>query len=244
MSDRRPIRGPAGAGASAHAFVADLDVPVLEADDHHHLTRVLRLRVGDRITVGDGRGRWRLAVVTAESELEPVGPVEIEAALEPAITIAFALVKGERPEMVVQKLTEVGVDRIVPFAAERSVVRWDAERAKRNVVRLRRVAREAAMQCRRARLPLVDEPVAFATAAALPGAAMADIGGARPGLDHPVVLAGPEGGWGPTERAAGLPTIDLGPHVLRAETAAVVAGTLLVAIRSRLVIPNLQDHRA
>lgn len=244
MSDRRPMQGPAGAGAAAHAFVTDLALPALEPDDDHHLTRVLRLRPGDRITVADGRGCWRRAVVTADRALEPVGPVEIEAALEPVITIAFALVKGERPELVVQKLTEVGVDRIVPFAAARSVVRWDAERATRNVVRLRRVAREAAMQCRRAWLPLVDAPVPFATAAALPGAALADIGGAGPGLDHPVLLAGPEGGWSPAERAAGLPTVDLGPHVLRAETAAVVAGALLVAIRSRLVSPNVQDHRA
>jgi len=244
MTDCRPGRGPAGVGASAHVFVADLDNPVLEPEDHHHLTRVLRLRVGDRITAADGRGRWRQAVVTADAELEPVGPVEVEAAAEPAITIAFALVKGERPELVVQKLTEVGVDRIVPFAAERSVVRWDAERAERNVTRLRRVAREAAMQCRRARLPAVDAPVTFAAAAALPGAALADAGGAAPDLDHPVLLAGPEGGWSPAERALGLPTIALGPHILRAETAAVVAGTLLVAIRSQLVRPNGQDHRA
>jgi 16S rRNA (uracil1498-N3)-methyltransferase len=244
MSELRPGRGPAGAGAAAHAFVADLDTPVLEPDDHHHLTRVLRLRVGDRVTVADGRGRWRPALVTAAAELEPVGPVEIDVAPEPAVTIAFALVKGERPEHVVQKLTEVGVDRIVPFAAERSVVRWDAERAERNVARLRRVAREAAMQCRRAWLPVVDAPVAFATAAALPGAALADVGGSVPDLDHPVLLAGPEGGWSPAERAVGLPTIELGPHVLRADTAAVVAGTLLVAIRSQLVRPNGQDHRA
>lgn len=244
MTDGRSLGGPASAGTAAHAFVSDVDTPVLDPEDHHHLARVLRLRAGDRLTVADGRGRWRLGVMRAAGEVQPAGPVQAEAVSEPAITIAFALMKGQRPEYVVQKLTEVGVDRIVPFAAERSIVRWDAERADRHVERLRRVAREAAMQSRRSWLPDVDAPVDFATAAAMAGAGRADRGGAPPCLDHPVVLTGPEGGWSPAELAVDLPSVDLGPHVLRAETAAVVAGALLVAMRARLVGPVAQDHRA
>jgi len=135
----------------------------------------------------------------------------------------------------VQKLTELGVDRIVPFAAARSVARWDGDRAERHVARLRKVAREAAMQCRRAHLPVVDDVVDFATAAAIPGACLADAGGAPPSLDRAVVLVGPEGGWSDEERSAGLPTVGLGAHVLRAETAALTAGALLGALRAGLV---------
>ena len=71
----------------------------------------------------------------------------------PKLTIGFALIKGGRPELVVQKLTELGVDAIVPFTAEHSVARWDANRATRHIERLRRVAREAAMQSRQVRIP-------------------------------------------------------------------------------------------
>ena len=89
--------------------------------------------------------------------------------LEPALTVAFAPIKGERPEWVVQKLTELGIDRIVPLRSERSVVRWTAQRGQAAVERLRRVAREAAAQCRRVWLPEVAETVAFADLAMLGG---------------------------------------------------------------------------
>jgi 16S rRNA (uracil1498-N3)-methyltransferase len=157
---------------------------------------------------------------------------------DPPVTVAFALTKGERPELAVQKLTELGADVIVPFSAERSVVRWDDRRAAGNVERLRRVAREAAMQCRRAWLPDVEDLTDFAGVAAWPGAALADAGGAPPSLDRPTILVGPEGGWTDAERECGLPTVGLGRHVLRAETAAMAAATLLGALRARLVSPG------
>jgi 16S rRNA (uracil1498-N3)-methyltransferase len=127
---------------------------------------------------------------------------------------------------VVQKLTELGVDRIVPFAAGRSIVRWDAVRAARHVERLSAVARAAAAQCHRARLPEVTPLASFAEVAALPGAARCDRGGAppRPRPSHP-----PGGARGRVDRrGAGrrrLPTVGLVDHVLRAETAAIVAGS-------------------
>ena len=93
------------------------------------------------------------------------------------------------------------------------------------------------MQCRRPWLPVVDEVADFAAASELPGAALADLGGAPPTLDHPTVLVGPEGGWSDDERARGLPTVALGAHVLRAETAAMTAAALLGAIRATLVGP-------
>jgi 16S rRNA (uracil1498-N3)-methyltransferase len=218
---------PAG---KAHAFVRDLDAPELANHDHHHLARVLRLRSGDELTVSDGAGGWRRC--RFGQPLDPIGEIERDDVPHPEITVAFALVKGERPEWVVQKLTEVGVDRIVPFVAERSVVQWDSDKAERNHARLLTVAREAAMQSRRAWLPVVEPIGTFAEVADRPGAALADRAGAPPSLRRPLVLVGPEGGWSETERARGLPTVGLGPTVLRAETAALVAAAALCGLRA------------
>jgi 16S rRNA (uracil1498-N3)-methyltransferase len=216
-------------------FVADVHVPALDDSDHHHLERVLRLRPGDPLTVSDGAGRWRTARFGDEVEVDGA-VVECPPVAVP-LTICFALVKGERPELVVQKLTELGVDRIVPFVAARSVVRWDPTKAAREAGRLRAIARAAAMQSRRCWLPAVEEIADFAAVAAQPGAARADRGGDPPDLARPTVLVGPEGGWSDEERGIPLPVVGLGDHVLRAETAAITAAALLAALRSGLVAP-------
>jgi 16S rRNA (uracil1498-N3)-methyltransferase len=221
--------------ARAHAFVDDLAQPVLDPSDHHHLSRVLRLPPGAVLTVSDGHGRWRPCRLGTDLALTVAGEVAADPQPKPPITIAFALVKGERPELVVQKLTELGVDRIVPFTAARSVVRWDARKGARQAERLNQIARQAAMQCRRTWLPEVTRPTDFAAVAALEGAALADLTGAAPSLDRPVVLVGPEGGWTDEERVSGIPAVRLGAHVLRAETAAITAGAILTALREQLV---------
>jgi 16S rRNA (uracil1498-N3)-methyltransferase len=221
--------------AAAHAFVADLDAPRLAPDDAHHLTRVLRLVAGTDVTVGDGAGRWRPARLAGGEELAASGDVVADPRPEPPITIAFALVKGDRPELVVQKLTELGADRIVPFVAERSVVRWDAAKAERQAVRLAAIARAAAMQSRRTWLPEVAPLATFAEVAALPGAAMADRGGGAPKLTLPVVLVGPEGGWSRAERSSAIPRVRLGPQMLRAETASITACAIFSALRDEIV---------
>jgi 16S rRNA (uracil1498-N3)-methyltransferase len=223
-------------------FVDDPAAPVLDADDRHHLVDVLRLRPGEPVVAGDGRGGWVPCRVAAgrdaDSLLVPDGPLRRAGRPGPEVVVGFAPVKGDRPEWVVQKLTELGVDRVVPLRTARSVVRWEGERADRAVERLRRVAREAAAQCRRPWLPVVDAvttlPALAGTAAA--GVTLAVPGGAPPDLARPVVAVGPEGGWEPDELATG-PAVGLGPTVLRAETAAVVAGALLCALRSGVVTP-------
>ena len=153
--------------------------------------------------------------------------------------MAFAPTKGDRPEWVVQKLTELGVDRIVPLRTARSVVRWEGDRALRQVERLRRIAREASAQSRRVWLPEVTGVCVLGAVAEVAGAApvLADPGGGPPGLDRPVVAVGPEGGWDDDERSAATATVGLGPTVLRAETAAVAAATLLCSLRCRVVSP-------
>ena len=209
---------------------------MLAPDDRHHLERVLRLRAGEEITVSDGAGgRRRCRFGPA---LEPVGDVERVPRPQPEVTVAFAVVKGQRPEWAVQKLTEVGVDRIVPLLTARSVVRWPSGEAGSQLARLRRVAREAAMQSRRVWLPTVAGVTPFEVMAAEAGAALAQPGAGPPALAHPVVLIGPEGGWDHAELARAPALVGLGPSVLRTETAALVAGTLLCALRAGVVSPG------
>ena len=219
------------------ALVADLDAPELEPADAHHLATVLRLRDGDPLVLGDGAGRWRAG--RFGDRLDPVGPIESAARPLPAITVAFALVKGERPELVVQKLTELGVDRITPFRARRSVVRWDDARAEKAVERLRAVARSATKQCHRPWLPEVTDVADFTRLVSGQDVAIADRTGAPPSLARPVVLVGPEGGWAAEERraaaAAGVAAVAIGVHVLRAETAAVTVGAMLTGLRAGLL---------
>lgn len=214
-------------------FVDDLDSPELSIDDHHHLARVRRLREGDEVIVSDGRGAWRTG---AFSDRRPcgLGPVVHTPRPLPPVGVGFALVKGQKPELVVQKLTELGVDRIIPLVAERSVVRWDESKAATALGRWEKVAREAAMQSRRAWIPEVEAVSPFEAVAAIDGTCRADADGAAISLSHPVVLVGPEGGWSGAERSIDLPVVGLADGVLRAETAAMVAGALLTAMRAGL----------
>jgi 16S rRNA (uracil1498-N3)-methyltransferase len=235
------------AAASAQVFVDDPAAPVLADDDAHHLGRVLRLRPGEEVVASDGRGRWARTTWTGADALEPVraapgvggdGTVQSEQPAQPALTVAFAPVKGERPEWVVQKLTELGIDRIVPLRSERSVVRWSGARGKTTVEKLRRVAREAAAQCRRVWLPEITDTVRFADLGSLGGedeVVLAQLSGDRPSVRQHVVAVGPEGGWSSEELASGLPTVGFGLSVLRAETAAVTAGALLASLRTGTV---------
>ena len=234
----RPARSGPAAESAPQVFVDDLDRPEVSDEDRHHLERSRRLRAGDEVVCADGRGSWRRC--RWGGSVEPVGELEWEPAPTPVLSVGFALVKGSRPELIVAKLTELGVDRIVPVAAERSVVRWEPDRAAGHLERLRRVAREAAMQSRRAWLPEVS---ALASVAALipatpPGTlALAEPGGDPPTLEQPTVLVGPEGGWTDAELARVEVRVGLNPQVLRVETAAIAAGTLLAALRGGLVQP-------
>jgi 16S rRNA (uracil1498-N3)-methyltransferase len=229
-----PGREPDGSGGP-HFFVDDLSAPELDQGDRHHASRVLRLQPGEPMTVSDCAGSWR--TVRFGEVLEPTGPVVWVPEPPEEVCVGFALVKGAKPELVIQKLTEVGVDRIEPFVADRSVVRWDDEKASKAADRWTSIARSAAMQSRRVRLPVVEEMRRFAELA-VPGVVLADVGGRLPGPDDRRILVGPEGGWSPAERDGGLDRVRVGRNVLRAETAAIVAGALLVALRDRLTGPS------
>ena len=211
-----------------HIFVDDLDGLALDPADDHHL-RVLRIQTGAAVVACDGQGAWRLCRRTATG-IEPDGLTTSSVRPVPDIAIAFALTKGDKPELVVRKLTELGVDRIVPFFAERSVVRWDEARAQRHLDRLRRVAREAAMQSRRLTLPVLTDVASVASIGAQ-GFVRADRGGEPLRLANPSVAVGPEGGWSDDERSSWPGSVELTPTVLRAETAAIAAAAILTAQR-------------
>ena len=229
---------PDGRGGP-HVFVDDVERPALSADDRHHLERVLRVRAGDPLTVCDGRGRWRPCRYGVP--LESAGDVVEVPAPAPELTVAFVPVKGDRPEWVVQKLTELGVDRIVVLRSERSVVRWEGEKASRQLDRLRRVAREAAMQCRRCHLPELDGVLDIADVASRADTVRADRGGRPLRRADTTVVVGPEGGFTDDERAQLPDSVALGDHVLRAETAAVTAGALMTALRGGMAAESTKS---
>jgi len=230
--------------ATAHVFAERLDDRItVDGDDGHHLQRARRVRVGETVTAADGHGRWRAYAVARSAagavELDALTLVAHEPRLTPRLTVACSLTKGQKPELAVQKLTELGVDRIMLVEAARSVVHWDEAKVTVAFTRLERVAREAAMQSRRARVPVVDGPVAPTELARFPGLVVAGADGvaadelAPPADGEWVVAVGPEGGFDDDElRGFGAaPRLAMGPFVLRAETAAIAAAAALAGRR-------------
>ncbi len=159
VSVNAPMRdGRFAESAVAQVFVEDPASPVLSPADQHHLERVLRVKPGEVVISADGAGRrceCRTDYRTAGSRvvLVPLGEVIEEPRPDPCLSVAFAALKGDRTELVVQKLSELGVDRIVVLNTDRSVVRWDTNRRARAMERVLRIAQEASAQSRRAWLP-------------------------------------------------------------------------------------------
>lgn len=220
-------------------FVDDLEVPALTDVDRNHFERALRLRPGDPITVADGAGGWRPA--RFGPEITPDGAIAREPRAAVPLTVGFAPVKGDRSDLIVQKLTELGVDHIVPLLTERSVVRWDQKRADKNLARQNKIVREAAMQSRNPWPPTVGALITLtdfladgngsdASGGADGRTVLADPAG--PPLSGPVsrIAIGPEGGFSPEERR-GQDLASLPGRILRTETAAITAAVVAVNAR-------------
>lgn len=223
------IRDGLAGSAGPHVFVDSLDAMVVDEHDLAHLSKSLRMRDGDPLTASDGKGAWRHGRFDSSGIIEPEGTVQRVEAREEQLTVAFSLVKGNKPELVIQKLTEIGIDRIVVLAAERSIVKWDHTKVERNHERWKRIIREAAMQSHRVRLPELTAVVPALEWLAQPGVAGAHFGAPEIGVASRSVAIGPEGGWAPSEVGAIVESVSLGDTVLRAETAAIAAGVLLCA---------------
>jgi 16S rRNA (uracil1498-N3)-methyltransferase len=242
----RPVAFAADHHATAHVYADDLAAELaVGGDDGHHLQRVRRIRAGEHVTAADGAGHWRPYEVGTTRPgtvtMRATGPVHDEPVLVPPLGVAFGIMKGAKPELVVAQLTELGADRIVAVTMARSVVRRDDEAALRALDRLRRSAREAGMQCRRATLPAVELAPALAAVTDHPGLVVADRDGDPPDALAPpppegwLVVVGPEGGFDAAERrlTADAARVALGPHVLRAATAAPVVCGLFTSRRHR-----------
>ena len=202
----------------------------IDDDTEHHLRRVLRLRDGESVSVTDGAGRWCLATVILDGNalrLDATTPLVVESTPTRTITVAAAMPKGDRLEWMVQKVTELGVDRLVLLHAEHSVVRWKADRVEHQLARLQRIADEALRQSRRVFRLAIEAPVAAVDV--LGGYVVAEPGGRALSAADTAVAVGPEGGWSDIELAQAGDRIDLGPTILRTETAAVAVSTLCVA---------------
>lgn len=227
--DRRALR-TTKAHVIVEGFSGDADVLAIDERTEHHLRSVLRLRDGEAVSVTDGGGRWCLAVAAVDASrlwLEATSEIVTEPLASHPITVAAAIPKGDRLDWMVQKVTELGVDRLVLLHADRSVVRWKPDRVDRQLVRLQRIADEAARQSRRVRRLVVEAP--RSAVEVLDGFAVAEPGGrALSSADHSIAI-GPEGGWSEAELAAARDRIDLGLTILRTETAAVAVSALCVA---------------
>jgi 16S rRNA (uracil1498-N3)-methyltransferase len=217
------------------------DEVLVDGTEGHHAVAVRRLRAGERVVVADGSGGGvRGEVVDATKAGLRVQVLEVldEPAPPVRLVVAQALAKGDRGELAVEMLTEVGVAEVVPWQASRSVARWSADRVDRGLTRWRSTAREAAKQSRRLRVPTVSDPVTTQALVGRLGAAdlalvlhedatdpIAAV--ALPAEGEVVVVVGPEGGISPEELAAfdavGARTVRVGDHVLRTSTAGVVA---------------------
>ncbi len=220
----------------------------IAGEDHHYLFRVLRLRIADTIVVFDGLGNEAVATIeqiSGEEASITVGPVSnTPQGNQLKLSILVALIKGERMEWCIEKLTELGVSDIVPWTAARSVVKLDAQRSKRRHERFIAIAKSAARQCGGARLPRIHPichlPEALAVVRDNECKYLAweqlaadkiswQLPSARP--NRIAVLTGPEGGLTGEEVQLAISQrfvpIGLGPCTLRAETAALAAVSML-----------------
>lgn len=214
----------------------------LAGEDGAHAVRVRRIRVGEQIRIADGQGRYADCEVTelaARSLTARIVDRGAEPVRTPRLAVVQALAKADRATLAVELLTEIGADEIVPWQATHSVARWDGKQQKGRE-RWAQVAREAAKQSRRARVPQIAD--------LLHGVAVADRCAGRQAVvlhesataaiteveldaagEEVVLVIGPEGGIAAPElealRAAGAHVVRLGPEVLRTSTAGVVAAT-------------------
>ncbi len=230
-------------------FLADLADPLpavgsvvrLEGSEGRHASVVRRLRPGEEILLADGVGRGvRCLTKAADKQGLDLEVLEQLTMPEPAVRIIAVqgLAKGDRGELAVEMMTEVGVDEIRPWQAARSIVKWQGERGEKSRAKWQATAREAAKQSRRFRVPLVGDTVSTRALARLLGEvdlalvlhedgtqSLAEI--ELPASGTVVLVIGPEGGIGPEELAllveAGARVVTLGEGVLRTSTAGVVA---------------------
>ncbi|MFJ7179635.1 16S rRNA (uracil(1498)-N(3))-methyltransferase [Streptomyces massasporeus] len=225
---------------------------VLDGPEGRHAVSVKRLRAGEDVVLTDGAGRWADCVVLdtegKDRLILQLDSVSEEPAEQPRVTVVQALPKGDRGELAVETMTEVGVDAIVPWAAARCITQWKGDRGVKALGKWRATAREAGKQSRRVRFPEVAEVATTKQVAALlAGAGFAAVlhesgdvplaTAELPATGEIVLVVGPEGGVAPEELAlfeeAGARAYRLGRSVLRTSTAGTAAAAVLLARTGR-----------
>jgi 16S rRNA (uracil1498-N3)-methyltransferase len=243
-------------GAGPPVFLVppgELTTPVLTltGPEGHHAAAVRRLRAGERADVSDGAGTLALGLVTSvgkDSVTLEIQDVYSVPPPQPRLVVAQALPKGDRGELAVELMTELGVDTVVPWSAERSITKWQGDRGQRALGKWRATAREAAKQSRRGWLPEIAELASTAALAkrvttAACAIVLAADGQAKlhemalPEAGDILLVVGPEGGVSQPERAAlaqaGAVAARLGPTVLRTSTAGAAAAAVLLSRTAR-----------
>jgi 16S rRNA (uracil1498-N3)-methyltransferase len=217
------VEWPRRVAALGQFRVTNVETPTLDSSQAHHLRKVLRARDGEEVVVTNGQGSWAIGVVDGDG-ITRVSDVQLDPEAH-ATTLYLSPLKGDHGDWAVVKATEVGVSRIVPLLSERAIVKMKGESREKVLARWRRLVGEAANQCRRTYDVVIDEPVA---AANVPGdVAVCDFDGSGDWRGVASVAVGPEGGWAPNEWDDQRRRVGLGPTVLRAETAGVLAAALL-----------------
>ena len=219
----------------------------IDGDEARHAVVVKRLRVGEQVTLTDGAGTSATCTVSETTKTSLSARIDAVATTEPEtprVVVVQAIPKGDRGELAVEMLTEVGVDVIVPWAASRSVSVWRGDKQTKALARWRATAREAAKQSRRSWFPEVTDMVATSDVATLlrdasvpvvlheaASGPLADL--PVPGRGEIVIVVGPEGGISDEELAAfatvGAEPVRMGTSVLRTSTAGVAATAALLA---------------
>ena len=244
---------------ASDAFVDDL--VIIDGADAHHIVRVMRMKEGDTVIVSDGETKTAMAQIRSldskQVQLSIVEYLPQEAEASWHVTIAQGLPKGDKMELIVQKCTEIGAAAFLPFESERVIVQYDHKKEAKRLERWSKIAKEAAEQAHRNRIPRIYETCSFKqlldrfdqyqlvlfcyekTGASQSGLGLKDVLKAfhaeladKQASPNILVIAGPEGGFSEQEaqraEQAGAKLVGLGKRILRAETAGLVALTSIM----------------
>lgn len=222
----------------------------ISGEDAHHIERVMRMKVGDKIVVVAQDNAHICTIVAFEEDevvLQPTGEMIPSPELPVQVTVACGLPKGDKLELITQKATELGMFALLPFEAERSIVKWDKKKGVKKQERLQKIAKEAAEQSHRTHIPEIYEPISFRQlvnqVSNFDDVFIADEEDAKSRQrtrfaeklknasekksKSILIIFGPEGGIARKEAdallEAGAQTMSLGPRILRAETAPLYA---------------------
>ena len=209
-----------------HIFIKDLEDPILSKADIHYLKNVRRLRTGSYLTATDGNGAWRTFELQGSSVL-PTAPTEYCESQRSTSELFISVTKSGKPELITQKLTELGVSVITFFFSARSVPKWSAEKIKKNKERLIAVSQSALAQSKGVWLPNLEIGGSFEEVISKGNIPLAHRTAEPIGPDIRRIAIGPEGGWSDTELSSAHSKFSLHRLNLRSETAAITAAALL-----------------